>query len=107
MNFTKNISIISTAIRPRTLGVTFSPVLIGTTMAFASGKGHLNTALACLICALLIQIGTNLSNDYFDFIKGSDTEDRLGPTRVTQAGIITPSKMLKIFAQQILAVEIN
>ena len=96
MNSAKKLSIFFMAIRPKTLGVTVSPVLIGTTMAFSSNKGHFVTALACLISALLIQIGTNLSNDYFDFVKGSDTDERLGPTRVTQSGLISPDKIIRI-----------
>jgi 1,4-dihydroxy-2-naphthoate octaprenyltransferase len=49
--------------------------------------------LATLLASLLIQIGTNLANDYFDFHKGADTPDRLGPTRVTQSGIFTPREV--------------
>ena len=65
------------ALRPKTLGAGIAPVLIGTSMAFEAEKGHLFSALAALLGALLIQIGTNLSNDYFDFVKGADTEERL------------------------------
>ena len=83
------------AIRPKTLGAAIAPVLIGTAMAFEAEKGHLLSAFAALAGALLIQVGTNLSNDYFDFVKGADTEDRLGPTRATQAGWVRPEAVLK------------
>lgn len=55
----------------------------------------LNTTVAILtiLCCLLMQIGTNLVNDYFDYAKGVDTHDRLGPTRVTQAGILAPAQV--------------
>ncbi len=46
-----------------------------------------------MVTALLIQIGTNLANDYFDYVKGADTVHRLGPTRVTQSGLIAPSEV--------------
>ena len=66
-------------------------------MAFAEGKGHTLAALTALLCALLIQIGTNFSNDYFDFIKGADTEERLCPIRAIQSGLISPKTMLRNF----------
>ena len=82
------------ACRPKTLTAAVSPVLLGATMAWDAGAFHLLTALCALVCALLIQIGTNLSNDYADFIKGADTSERKGPLRVMQAGLVT-SKALK------------
>ena len=97
MKFRGYISIAFMAIRPKTLSVTVSPVLMGTIMAFSSNKGHFTSAIACFLSALLIQIGTNLSNDYFDFLKGSDTKERIGPARVTQAGLVSPEKMFYIF----------
>ncbi len=82
------------ASRPKTLAAGLTPVLIGTAMAAAAGQFHLLAALAAGLGALLIQIGTNFANDYFDFIKGTDTEERVGPTRATQAGLVTPRTML-------------
>ena len=78
------------ASRPKTLPAAAAPVLIGTGLAIGAESFHFLSALAALFGALFIQIGTNLANDYFDFKKGSDREDRLGPTRVTQAGLISP-----------------
>ena len=83
------------AFRPKTLTAAISPVLIGTAMAFGDGMHHIPSALVCLFGALTIQIGTNIANDYFDFKKGADTDERLGPTRVTQAGLIQPSTIKK------------
>ena len=82
------------AIRPKTLPASISPVFIGTAMAAGDGIHHLPTAFLCLLGALLVQIGTNLTNDYFDFKKGIDTKDRVGPLRVTQAGLIAPWQMI-------------
>ena len=82
------------AIRPKTLAASISPVMIGTAMAFGDGVHHFPTAILCLLGALTIQIGTNLANDYFDFKKGADTAERIGPTRVTQAGLISPKMMI-------------
>jgi len=82
------------AARPKTLAAGLTPVLIGTAMAGAAGAFHLASALCAALGALLIQIGTNFANDYFDFVKGTDTEDRVGPTRATQAGLVSPKTML-------------
>ncbi|GMR12569.1 MAG: 1,4-dihydroxy-2-naphthoate polyprenyltransferase [Gemmatimonadota bacterium] len=81
------------AIRPRTLSAAAAPVLVGT--GFAAGRGVLLVlpATAALIGALLIQITTNLANDYYDFVRGGDTEKRVGPVRVTQAGLIAPASV--------------
>ena len=62
------------AVRPKTLSAAVAPVMIGTTMAYAGGQGHAGAALAALAGALLIQIGTNFANDYFDYLKGADNE---------------------------------
>lgn len=81
------------AVRPKTLWAAISPVIIGTAMAVDSGGFHLISALAALFGGVFIQIGTNLANDYFDYKKGADNSERLGPMRVTQAGLVTPSEI--------------
>ncbi|MFH1762758.1 MAG: 1,4-dihydroxy-2-naphthoate polyprenyltransferase [Gemmatimonadota bacterium] len=78
------------ASRPRTLTAAAAPVVLGTGLAIGHNGFRLGPALAALLGALLIQVGTNLANDYYDHLRGGDTEDRVGPTRVTQAGIIPP-----------------
>ncbi len=85
------------AARPKTLWASVAPVLMGSALALGDGVFHGITALVTLLAAMAIQIGTNLANDYFDYIKGADTEDRLGPTRATQAGWVTPAAMKRAF----------
>lgn len=85
------------AARPKTLWAGIAPVLIGTAMALDAGGFHWPSALVCFVVALTVQIGTNFANDYFDFIKGTDTSERIGPTRVTQAGLIAPAVMRNAF----------
>jgi 1,4-dihydroxy-2-naphthoate octaprenyltransferase len=77
------------AIRPATLWAGAVPVLVGTALAFADGHRAWLPALGALVGALLIQIGSNLVNDYADFQKGADTPDRLGPARATAKGWLT------------------
>jgi 1,4-dihydroxy-2-naphthoate polyprenyltransferase len=81
------------AARPKTLPAAAAPVIMGMAMAVEAEALHVPAAVCAMLAALLIQIGTNLANDYFDFVKGTDTEDRLGPTRATQAGLATPAQM--------------
>ncbi len=82
------------AIRPKTLFASMSPVLVGCGIAILHrGPFRLGAALAALLVAVLFQIAANLINDVADFSKGTDTHDRLGPTRVTQAGILTPTQV--------------
>jgi 1,4-dihydroxy-2-naphthoate octaprenyltransferase len=85
------------ASRPKTLWAAIAPVIIGTAMAYSDGKMHVLAGLLALAAAILIQIGTNLANDYFDFINGIDNKDRLGPVRATESGLIKPSTMKRAF----------
>ena len=78
------------ATRPRTLSAAAAPVAAATGFAFADGVLVALPALAALLGALLIQIATNLANDYYDYLKGGDMGERLGPVRVTSAGILPP-----------------
>jgi 1,4-dihydroxy-2-naphthoate octaprenyltransferase len=81
------------ATRPKTLPAAVSPVVVGAAMAVADQEFKWLPALAALITSLLLQIGVNLANDYFDYKKGVDTADRLGPVRVTQSGLISPGRV--------------
>jgi len=76
------------AIRPRTLPAAGSPVLIGWAIAWVNGSLAWLPALVILVCALLLQILANLVNDVADYQKGTDKSGRLGPTRVTQSGLL-------------------
>lgn len=81
-----------TATRPRTLSIAATPVLVGTALALADGATPAWLAMiAALLCALLIQVGTNLHNDAADFERGTDRPDRIGPLRVTAAGWASPA----------------
>ncbi|MBN2044894.1 MAG: 1,4-dihydroxy-2-naphthoate polyprenyltransferase [Anaerolineales bacterium] len=81
------------AIRPKTLPAAIAPVILGWAFAYRTGFFRAPAALAALLIALLIQIGTNLVNDVVDFSKGADTEARTGPTRVTQGGLLSPRQV--------------
>lgn len=82
------------AARPKTLIASVAPVLIGGCLAARIQKIDAKLFLLTMFGALLLQILTNYANDYFDFIKGTDTEDRIGPTRVMQAQLVTKRQML-------------
>src|SRR5262245_5939261 len=82
------------ASRPKTLPAAAAPVFVGTAYAATLGTFRPLTFVATLLGALLIQIGTNLSNDYSDARRGADTEDRLGPVRVTAGGLVPPKQVL-------------
>lgn len=81
------------AMRPKTLAAAMAPVLVGIGLAWRSGEVDYFIASIILVCAFLIQIGTNFANDYYDFIKGADTEDRIGFIRATSNGLIRPEAM--------------
>jgi 1,4-dihydroxy-2-naphthoate octaprenyltransferase len=81
------------AARPKTLPAALSPVIVGTALAYADDRLAWLPALAAAVGALLLQILSNFANDYSDHFRGADTPDRLGPTRVTSAGLIKPAEM--------------
>jgi 1,4-dihydroxy-2-naphthoate octaprenyltransferase len=83
------------ASRLKTLPAAISPVIVGVSLAVHDSEFHLFTAFMTLLAAILIQIGANFANDVYDFLKGSDREDRLGPIRATQSGLISPKNMKK------------
>jgi 1,4-dihydroxy-2-naphthoate octaprenyltransferase len=79
--------------RPRTLPASISPVVVGCGLAFHTGSFNPLAALAALVVGMMIQIGTNLINDVVDYLRGTDNADRLGPLRVTQAGLLSPAQV--------------
>lgn len=83
------------AARPKTLPAALAPVVVGTAVAIAEDRFHLVAALAAVAVALLLQIGANFANDVFDFRRGADTAERLGPIRVVQSGLIAPEAVLR------------
>jgi 1,4-dihydroxy-2-naphthoate octaprenyltransferase len=82
------------AARPRTLPAAVAPVLVGTALAATEDTFRPLTFVAAMLGAVFIQIGTNLSNDYSDARRGADTDDRLGPVRVTAGGLVPPRQVL-------------
>ena len=81
------------ALRPRTLPAAVAPVLVGSGLAWRDGCFDGRAAGLCLGFGLLVQIGTNFANDYYDFIKGADTAARVGPRRAVAAGWVAPGTM--------------
>ena len=86
------------AIRPKTLPAGAVPVILGSALAAAVGQFRFLPALVALICALGIQVATNFINEIYDFRKGADTAERLGPTRTVAAGIISEKTMIRVSA---------
>lgn len=84
------------AARPKTLAAGATPVLVGTALAFHDGRFLATPACICLVFALLAQVISNFANDYFDYVKGSDNEERLGPKRAVAEGWIGPKTMLAV-----------
>lgn len=95
------------AARPRTLPAAVAPVVVASALAWRDGDFVAPAALACMAFALLIQIGTNFANDYYDFVKGADTAERVGPRRAVAAGLVAPAvmkrAMVAVFALAFLA----
>ncbi len=92
------------AIRPKTLFASMGPVLLGSALVIKSQHYHFNVFVFILIllCALLLQISSNLINDFYDHLSGVDQENRLGPTRMTASGAISPRVMKKAFMLTLL-----
>jgi 1,4-dihydroxy-2-naphthoate polyprenyltransferase len=92
------------AARLRTLPAAVAPVIVGTSLAGYAGVFHPLRLIAALIGAIFIQVGTNLSNDYSDARRGADTEERLGPVRITAGGLVPPQRATYIsFGVAVLA----
>jgi 1,4-dihydroxy-2-naphthoate polyprenyltransferase len=86
------------ASRPRTLPAAVAPVLVGSALA---GHDHAFVPAAaglCLAFALLVQVGTNFANDYYDFVHGADTAARVGPRRAVASGLVSPAAMRRAMA---------
>ena len=84
------------AFRLRTLPLAFSCIIMGSGLAMADGQFNLTIFILALITTLFLQILSNLANDYGDFVKGTDNEERVGPDRTMQAGLISKSEMIRI-----------
>lgn len=82
------------AARPRTLPAAIAPVVVGAALAYKDMAFSLVITIACLVLATLLQIGSNYANDLFDYKKGTDRADRVGPKRAVASGLITPDQML-------------
>jgi len=94
------------AARPRTLAAAVAPVAVGSALAAHDGRFDAPAAGICLAFALLVQIGTNFANDYYDFVKGADTVNRIGPRRAVSSGWVAPRlmqrAMIAVFAAAFL-----
>jgi 1,4-dihydroxy-2-naphthoate octaprenyltransferase len=93
LNTTTSLGAWLLACRPKTLAASVSPILLGSALAYYDGFFNLVIFLCAVLCALLLQIAVNLANDLFDAQSGVDTEQRIGPKRATQSGLISSSQM--------------
>lgn len=91
------------ATRPKTLPAAIVPVGLGCALAYREGMFGPVPATLCLAFALLVQIGTNFANDYYDFLSGADREDRIGPVRAVAGGLIAPKSMWRAACSVFLA----
>ncbi|MDD3180771.1 MAG: 1,4-dihydroxy-2-naphthoate polyprenyltransferase [Opitutaceae bacterium] len=91
-----SISVWLEAARPRTLPAALTPVVVGSALAWRTGAFDPGAAILCLGFSLLVQIGTNFANDYYDYVKGADTEQRVGPRRAVAAGLVPPDSMRRM-----------
>lgn len=88
-----NISLWIKAARPKTLPAGIAPVILGSALAFQSGEFQIIPSILCLLFSLLVQVGCNYANDYYDYINGVDTEERIGFIRMVSSGQIPPKLM--------------
>ncbi len=91
------------ASRPRTLPAAVAPVAVGSALAAHDHRFDPTAAGICLAFALLVQIGTNLANDYYDFVHGADTVARVGPRRAVESGLVPPEAMRRAMAAVLAA----
>ncbi len=93
MNDIKKLNSWLLASRPKTLLAAVVPVMVGSALAISMKKFFLPYSIVALLCSILIQIGTNFTNDLYDYLKGSDTVKRKGPRRVLASGLISVKEM--------------
>lgn len=95
------------ALRPKTLPAAVIPVLVGAACAFHAGTLAFGVMAICLTCSLLLQIASNFANDVFDFEKGTDTAQRVGPARAVAQGWISPRQMKHAVVFTLLAAAVS
>jgi 1,4-dihydroxy-2-naphthoate polyprenyltransferase len=81
------------AARPKTIPASIVPVILASALAYHDGHFSLYYTVICLLFSIFVQVGTNFANDYFDYIKGADTVERLGPLRAVSSGLINANDM--------------